>query len=134
MSVRTPSKTSSNRPILNILILLERYAIRDLSFVLFVCPSVRPYVWIDRKNLRSVPKAVLTVRFSNFFFVGRYDIRNLSFVLFVCPSVRKDGQTKSSVDSKSSSNSPILKIIILFEGNDIRDLFFMPLHVCWSIP
>jgi len=34
-------KTSSNRPIFKILFLLARYDIRHLSFVLFVCLSVR---------------------------------------------------------------------------------------------
>src|SRR6202041_318860 len=84
-----PSKTSSNCPILKILFLLERYCIRDPTFILFVRLSVRFSV---RPSI-----SLLTVCFncrSNrpilkiLFLLERYSIRDLSFILFVRPSVR----------------------------------------------
>ena len=75
----SPSKTSFNRPILKILFLLERYDIRDLSFIIFVCPSVRPYGWTDK--IGSLSYSVLTVKI--LFCLKVYDTRYLCFILCV---------------------------------------------------
>ena len=131
LSVRTPpSKTSSNRSILKIIFLLERYDIRDLSFVLFVCPCVR----MDRHN-RPVTNSVLTVRFSKFFFCLKGmtpDTDNLCTVS-VCLYGRTEGQTKSA-SYKFRSNSPIFKIRFLFEKYDTRYPYFIHCVCLYDFP
>ena len=143
-----PSKTSSNRPIFKILFLLERYDIKYLSFVLFVlsvrtsllqnefqpsnfqnsffcwqgmtsdtyilyfCLSIRPSVC---PSVPPSPKRVLTVRFSNFFFWQ--SMTSDTYILYFCLSIR-------TPFSKTSSNSPIFKIIFLLERYLTRYLYF----------
>ena len=115
LSVRPypPSKIGSIHPILKILFLLERYNIRDLSFIIFVRLSVRPdghgppvcrLFPIEialQLNFYSF-KSVLSGRFSKFFFCLKGTASEINILyFFVCPSVRTNGHLSHIYPLKS---------------------------------
>ena len=116
-----PSKTSSNRPIFKIIFLLERYDIRYLYFVLFVCPSVRT----DGQKDKFVKCRSNSPIFKFLFLLARFSIRYLSFVLLsVHPFVQTDGRIERQ-NRQMPFFSPILKTLFLLERYLTRYLYLI---------